>query len=89
MSRRQDLVDCHDWRLVITGHSLGAGAAALVALYVHNFFPKCASPPPTLITDANTGSHRSRPHIPCCSNVKSCMATATHLAVEQPCLIDA
>ena len=42
MSRRQEMVDCSDWRLVITGHSLGAGAAALVALYAHNFFPKYA-----------------------------------------------
>lgn len=25
--------------MVVTGHSLGAGAAALVALYLRNFFP--------------------------------------------------
>jgi len=45
MSRHRELMDCRDWRLVITGHSLGAGAAALVALYVHNFFPKCVCSP--------------------------------------------
>ena len=54
MSRRRELVDCRDWRLVITGHSLGAGAAALVALYVHNFFPKCVHPHPRLSVTADT-----------------------------------
>lgn len=32
--------DCRGWRLVVTGHSLGAGASVLVALYLRNFFPK-------------------------------------------------
>ena len=54
MSRRRDVVDCRDWRLVITGHSLGAGAAALVALYVHNFFPKCAHLPPCCTMTVST-----------------------------------
>lgn len=42
MRRRVDALDCRQWKLVLTGHSLGAGAASLVALYAHNFFPKCA-----------------------------------------------
>ena len=32
--------DCRDWKIVVTGHSLGAGAAALVALYIHNYFSR-------------------------------------------------
>ncbi|KAL0029095.1 hypothetical protein WJX77_006448 [Trebouxia sp. C0004] len=32
--------DCRGWRLVVTGHSLGAGASVLIALYLRNFFPK-------------------------------------------------
>lgn len=36
-------VDTTGWQLVVTGHSLGAGAAALVALYAHNYFPRCAA----------------------------------------------
>ena len=28
-----------DWSIVVTGHSLGAGAAALVALYIRSFYP--------------------------------------------------
>ncbi len=31
---------CRNWRIVVTGHSLGAGAAALVALYIRSFYPK-------------------------------------------------
>ena len=27
------------WSIVVTGHSLGAGAAALVALYIRSFYP--------------------------------------------------
>ncbi len=38
-------VDCREWKLVVTGHSLGAGAAALVALYAHNFFPRWVPTP--------------------------------------------
>ena len=34
-------VDCRGWQLVVTGHSLGAGAAALCALYLHNYFRQC------------------------------------------------
>ena len=29
---------CRDWRIVITGHSLGAGVSVLVALYVRKYF---------------------------------------------------
>ena len=36
-------VDTTGWQLVVTGHSLGAGAAALVALYAHNYFPRCGA----------------------------------------------
>jgi len=47
-------MDCREWKLVVTGHSLGAGAAALVALYAHNFFPRvkawCYEPPGGLMT---------------------------------------
>lgn len=46
MRRRVEAIDCRGWKLVMTGHSLGAGAAALVALYVHNFFPRCVSGQP-------------------------------------------
>ena len=35
----QQQVDCQGWRLVITGHSLGGGAAALVALKLRAAFP--------------------------------------------------
>ena len=42
MRRRVEAIDCRHWKLVLTGHSLGAGAASLVALYAHNFFPKYA-----------------------------------------------
>ena len=28
-----------NWSIVVTGHSLGAGAAALVALYIRSFYP--------------------------------------------------
>ncbi|CAL8465267.1 g4802 [Coccomyxa elongata] len=31
--------DCRNWSIVLTGHSLGAGAAALVALYIRSFYP--------------------------------------------------
>ena len=34
-------VTCRGWQLVVTGHSLGAGAAALCALYLHNYFRQC------------------------------------------------
>lgn len=30
---------CHGWRLVLSGHSLGAGCAFLLALYLRHFFP--------------------------------------------------
>ena len=44
----QQQVDCSGWRLVVTGHSLGAGAASLVALKLHGTFPgqalSCAPP---------------------------------------------
>ncbi|CAK0786854.1 hypothetical protein CVIRNUC_010068 [Coccomyxa viridis] len=32
--------DCRNWQIVATGHSLGAGAAALVALYIRSFYPR-------------------------------------------------
>lgn len=31
---------CRNWSIVVTGHSLGAGAAVLVALYIRSFYPK-------------------------------------------------
>ena len=34
----QRKLDCRDWRLVLTGHSLGAGAAALIALHLRGRF---------------------------------------------------
>ena len=36
---QQCLAARRGWGVVVTGHSLGAGAAALVALYLRNFFP--------------------------------------------------
>ncbi|KAK9826366.1 hypothetical protein WJX81_002936 [Elliptochloris bilobata] len=48
--------DCRGWGVVVTGHSLGAGAAALVALYLRNFFPDTRawafSPPGGLVDTA-------------------------------------
>ena len=35
----QRKLDCRNWRLVLTGHSLGAGAAALIALHLSGRFP--------------------------------------------------
>ena len=35
----QRKLDCKGWRLVVTGHSLGAGAAALIALHLYGRFP--------------------------------------------------
>ena len=35
----QRYLDCRNWRLVLTGHSLGAGAAALIALHLSGRFP--------------------------------------------------
>ena len=46
---------CRGWRVVTTGHSLGAGVAALVALYLRNFFPGTvawAFEPPGGLADA-------------------------------------
>ena len=40
----QRKLDCRGWRLVVTGHSLGAGAAALIAMRLHGRFP--GAPPP-------------------------------------------
>jgi len=34
----QRKLDCRNWRLVLTGHSLGAGAAALIALHLSGRF---------------------------------------------------
>jgi hypothetical protein len=34
----QRKLDCRGWRLVVTGHSLGAGAAALIALHLYGRF---------------------------------------------------
>ena len=31
---------CRNWQIVATGHSLGAGASALVALYIRSFYPR-------------------------------------------------
>ena len=41
----QRKLDCRNWRLVLTGHSLGAGAAALIALHLRGRF---SSEPPAL-----------------------------------------
>ncbi len=30
---------CHGWQLVVTGHSLGAGCAYLLSLYLRHFCP--------------------------------------------------
>jgi Lipase (class 3) len=42
------------WRLVITGHSLGAGIAAFAGLFLHSLYPEtrvwCYSPPGWLMT---------------------------------------
>lgn len=42
------------WRLVITGHSLGAGIAAFAGLFLHTLYPGvrvfCYSPPAWLMT---------------------------------------
>eukprot|EP00884_Botryococcus_braunii_P011575 jgi/Botrbrau1/20418/Bobra.0006s0072.2 len=50
----QRKVDCRRWALVITGHSLGAGAAALIALRLRSRFPntRCVAfcPPGGLMT---------------------------------------
>ena len=37
-------VDCRGWRLVVTGHSLGAAVAALVAVHLREQFPGGCSP---------------------------------------------
>lgn len=46
----QRKLDCRNWRLVLTGHSLGAGAAALIALHLRGRFssetPPLAGIPP-------------------------------------------
>ena len=42
----QRKLDCRGWRLVVTGHSLGAGAAALIAMRLHARFPGACPPPP-------------------------------------------
>jgi len=48
------------WGVVVTGHSLGAGAAALVALYLRNFYPETRawafSPPGGLVDSALAGA---------------------------------
>ena len=44
----QRKLDCRNWRLVLTGHSLGAGAAALIALHLKGRFASasCSQSPP-------------------------------------------
>ncbi len=44
----QRKLDCRNWRLVLTGHSLGAGAAALIALHLSGRFPSEPLLHPTL-----------------------------------------
>ena len=39
----QRKLDCRGWRLVVTGHSLGAGAAALIALHLYGRFQSARS----------------------------------------------
>eukprot|EP00884_Botryococcus_braunii_P013120 jgi/Botrbrau1/21809/Bobra.0190s0029.1 len=54
-----DVRDCRGWRLVVTGHSLGAGAAVLVSLYLRNFWPdlRCwAFSPPGGLADRNVAA---------------------------------
>ena len=41
----QRKLDCRGWRLVVTGHSLGAGAAALIALHLYGRFQSAPSLP--------------------------------------------
>ena len=41
----QRKLDCKGWRLVVTGHSLGAGAAALIALHLYGRFPSASAAP--------------------------------------------
>ena len=41
----QRKLDCRNWRLVLTGHSLGAGAAALIALHLKGRFSSEAALP--------------------------------------------
>ena len=58
----QRKLDCRNWRLVLTGHSLGAGAAALIALHLKGRFASesCSqSPPAPDITAAEFLQERS------------------------------
>ncbi|KAK9847646.1 hypothetical protein WJX84_000251 [Apatococcus fuscideae] len=55
--RKRELPDCRGYSLVVTGHSLGAGASVLIALYLRNYFPgvRCwAFSPPGGLLDPET-----------------------------------
>ena len=56
LADKRAAVDTTGWQLVVTGHSLGAGAAALVALYAHNYFPRCAAACSLLLEQNPCGS---------------------------------
>lgn len=56
-------VDTTGWQLVVTGHSLGAGAAALVALYAHNYFPRCAAVLDFFLDQTLTVAFAARGHL--------------------------
>eukprot|EP00775_Hariotina_reticulata_P013185 gene13185-13316_t len=57
---RQQLPDCRGWTLIITGHSLGAGVAALLALHFRCRYPRvrawCFAPPGGLMSPAAAAS---------------------------------
>uniref|UniRef100_A0A383W0M9 sn-1-specific diacylglycerol lipase n=1 Tax=Tetradesmus obliquus TaxID=3088 RepID=A0A383W0M9_TETOB len=56
----RELPDCRGWTLVLTGHSLGAGVAALLALHYRSLFPRvrvwCFAPPGGLMSPAAAAS---------------------------------
>lgn len=63
-------INCDGWKLVVTGHSLGAGAAALVALYAHNYFPRWAT-----YTASPQPCSTKRPESPLSPRRNACLQT--------------